>query len=80
MRIMRLGEYLKERPAVQVSDTEAVFVDHVIPDWNRESLASGGLQAVGRARNPRSMRRLAAATMPGTRPGSAACHVSPVLL
>lgn len=49
MRIMRLGEYLKERPAVQVSDSEAVFVDHVIPDWNRESLANGGLQAVAAA-------------------------------
>lgn len=46
MRIMRLGEYLNERPAVQVSDTEAVFVDHIIEDWNREALSSGGYQAV----------------------------------
>ncbi|CAB4575925.1 MAG: FAA hydrolase family protein [Actinobacteria bacterium] len=46
MRIMRLGEYLKERPAVQVSDTEAVFVDHIIKDWNREELSAGGLKTV----------------------------------
>ncbi len=46
MRIMRLGEYLAERPAVQVSDTQAVFVDYIIKDWNREALTNGGLQAV----------------------------------
>jgi 2-keto-4-pentenoate hydratase/2-oxohepta-3-ene-1,7-dioic acid hydratase in catechol pathway len=46
MRIMRLGEYLKERPAVQVSDTEAVFVDHIIKDWNREELSADGLKSV----------------------------------
>ncbi|MFZ9840777.1 MAG: fumarylacetoacetate hydrolase family protein [Candidatus Nanopelagicales bacterium] len=46
MRIMRLGEYLAERPAVQVSETEAVFVDHIIKDWNRESLAAGALTSV----------------------------------
>jgi 2-keto-4-pentenoate hydratase/2-oxohepta-3-ene-1,7-dioic acid hydratase in catechol pathway len=46
MRIMRLGEYLKERPAVQVSETEAVFVDHIIKDWNRDELSAGGLKAV----------------------------------
>lgn len=49
MRIMRLGEYLAERPAVQVSETEAVFVDHIIKDWNRESLAAGALKAVASA-------------------------------
>jgi 2-keto-4-pentenoate hydratase/2-oxohepta-3-ene-1,7-dioic acid hydratase in catechol pathway len=46
MRIMRLGEYLAERPAVQVSDTEAVFVDSIVSDWNRESLSAGGYEAV----------------------------------
>jgi 2-keto-4-pentenoate hydratase/2-oxohepta-3-ene-1,7-dioic acid hydratase in catechol pathway len=46
MRIMRLGEYLKERPALQVSETEAVFVDHIIKDWNRDELSAGGLKAV----------------------------------
>ena len=30
MRIARLGEFEKERAAVIVSDTEAVFVDDVI--------------------------------------------------
>jgi 2-keto-4-pentenoate hydratase/2-oxohepta-3-ene-1,7-dioic acid hydratase in catechol pathway len=49
MRIMRLGEYLEERPAVQVSDTEAVFVDHLVKDWNRESLSHGGYEAVAGA-------------------------------
>ena len=49
MRIMRLGEYLKERPAVQVSETEAVFVDHIIKDWNRDELSAGGLKAVDTA-------------------------------
>lgn len=49
MRIMRLGEYLKERPAVQVSDTQAVFVDHIIKDWNREALSNGGHKAVASA-------------------------------
>jgi 2-keto-4-pentenoate hydratase/2-oxohepta-3-ene-1,7-dioic acid hydratase in catechol pathway len=46
MRIIRLGEYLAERPAVQVSATEAVFVDSIIPDWNREALSTGGYEAV----------------------------------
>lgn len=49
MRIMRLGNYLEERPAVQVSETEAVFVDHLIEDWNRESLSRGGYEAVAGA-------------------------------
>lgn len=46
MRIMRLGAYQVERPAVQVTQTEAVFVDSVIADWNRESLENGGYEAV----------------------------------
>lgn len=49
MRIMRLGDYLTERPAVQVSETEAVFVDHIIKDWNREALSNAGYQAVAAA-------------------------------
>lgn len=46
MRIMRLGNFQTERPAVQISETEAVFVDSVIKDWDRESLAAGGFEAV----------------------------------
>lgn len=46
MRIARLGEFEKERPAVVVSDTEAVFVDDVIGDWNRTALEDGALERV----------------------------------
>jgi hypothetical protein len=35
MRIARLGEINKEKPAVLISDTEAVFVDDLITDFNR---------------------------------------------
>lgn len=49
MRIMRLGEYLHERPAVQVSETQAVFVDGIVSDWNRDALSSGGFEAVAAA-------------------------------
>jgi len=38
MRIARLGEFNKEKPAVVLNDTEAVFVDDVIADWNRVEL------------------------------------------
>jgi len=46
MRIARLGEFNKEKPAVVVSDTEAVFVDDVIADWNRVELENGALEKV----------------------------------
>jgi len=46
MRIARLGEFEKERAAVIVSDTEAVFVDDVIGDWNRVALENGALAKV----------------------------------
>ncbi len=46
MRIARLGEFEKERAAVIVSDTEAVFVDDVIGDWNRVALENGALEKV----------------------------------
>lgn len=41
MRIARLGEFNKEKPAVVLNDTEAVFVDDVIADWNRVELENG---------------------------------------
>ncbi len=41
MRIARLGELNKEKPAVVISDTEAVFVDDLISDFNRAELENG---------------------------------------
>lgn len=46
MRIGRLGEFGKERAAVIVSDTEAVFVDDVIGDWSRDGLHAGAMEKV----------------------------------
>jgi 2-keto-4-pentenoate hydratase/2-oxohepta-3-ene-1,7-dioic acid hydratase in catechol pathway len=46
MRIARLGEFEKERAAVIVSDSEAIFVDDVIGDWNRISLENGAVEIV----------------------------------
>jgi 2-keto-4-pentenoate hydratase/2-oxohepta-3-ene-1,7-dioic acid hydratase in catechol pathway len=46
MRIARLGEFESEKPAVIVSDTEAVFVDDVIKDWNRVELENGAFGKV----------------------------------
>ena len=46
MRIARLGELNKEKPAVVLNDTEAVFVDDVIADWNRVELENGALEKV----------------------------------
>jgi 2-keto-4-pentenoate hydratase/2-oxohepta-3-ene-1,7-dioic acid hydratase in catechol pathway len=46
MKIARLGEFGKEKPAVIVSDSEAVFVDDVISDWNRTELESGAFDKV----------------------------------
>lgn len=46
MRLARLGEYLHERAAVVVNDSEAVFVDDVIGDWNRTALENGALERI----------------------------------
>ncbi len=46
MRIARLGNLGSEKPAVIVSDTEAVFVDDVISDWNRVELENSALEKV----------------------------------
>jgi 2-keto-4-pentenoate hydratase/2-oxohepta-3-ene-1,7-dioic acid hydratase in catechol pathway len=43
MRIARLGELNKEKPAVVISDTEAVFVDDLITDFNRYELENGAI-------------------------------------
>ncbi|MFZ9213212.1 MAG: fumarylacetoacetate hydrolase family protein, partial [Candidatus Nanopelagicales bacterium] len=46
MKIARLGDFGKEKPAVIVSQTQAVFVDDVISDWNRTELENGALEKV----------------------------------
>lgn len=46
MRLARLGNLGFEKPAVVLSDIDAVFVDHVIADWNREELEAGALDKV----------------------------------
>lgn len=43
MRIARLGQLGKEKPVVVISDTEAIFVDDLIPDFNRHELENGGI-------------------------------------
>lgn len=46
MKIARLGEFGKEKPAVVISETQAVFVDDLISDWNRTELENGALEKV----------------------------------
>lgn len=43
MRIARLGQLGKEKPVVVISDTQAIFVDDLIPDFNRYELENGGI-------------------------------------
>ena len=43
MKLARLGKFGFEKPAIVVSDTEAVFVDDVIVDFNRETLSNGAI-------------------------------------
>ena len=49
MRIARLGQLNKEKPAVVISDTEAVFVDDLISDFNRVELENGALEKLAKA-------------------------------
>jgi 2,4-diketo-3-deoxy-L-fuconate hydrolase len=46
MKIARFGQLGSERPAVMVSQTQAVYVDHLIKDWNRDELIAGALEKV----------------------------------
>ena len=46
MKIARFGEIGSERPAVMISGTHAVYVDHLIKDWNRDELSAGGFEKV----------------------------------
>jgi len=44
LKIARLGKFGSEKPAIVISDTEAVFVDDVVADFNRETLSSGAIE------------------------------------
>lgn len=46
MKIARFGTIGSERPAVMVNQTQAVYVDHLIKDWNRDELIAGALEKV----------------------------------
>ena len=46
MKIARFGQLGSERPAVIVNQTQAVYVDHLIKDWNRDELVAGALEKV----------------------------------
>lgn len=44
MKLARLGKLGSEKPAIVLSDTQAVFVDDVVADFNRETLSSGAIE------------------------------------
>ena len=44
MKLARLGKFGFEKPAIVVSENEAVFVDDVVADFNRETLSSGAIE------------------------------------
>ena len=44
MKLARLGKIGSEKPAIVISDTEAVFVDDVVADFNRETLSNGAIE------------------------------------
>jgi 2-keto-4-pentenoate hydratase/2-oxohepta-3-ene-1,7-dioic acid hydratase in catechol pathway len=46
MKIARFGNVGSERPAVMISDKQAVYVDHLIKDWNRDELEAGAYNTV----------------------------------
>jgi len=48
MRFGRLRRAGNETPVVFVSDTAAVDVSDLVPDWSRDTLAAGGLDRVTR--------------------------------
>lgn len=48
MRIGRVGNVGSEKPVVFV-DGKAIFVDSIIPDWNRKTLTEGALEKVKNA-------------------------------
>ena len=44
MKLARLGQFGSEKPAIVISDTEVVFVDDVVADFNRETLSNGAIE------------------------------------
>ena len=46
MKIARFGSIGSERPAVMVNETQAVYVDHLIKDWDRTELEGGAYEKV----------------------------------
>ena len=44
LKLARLGKIGSEKPAIVISDIQAVFVDDVIADFNRETLSSGAIE------------------------------------
>ena len=46
MKIARFGNVGSERPAVMVNESQAVYVDHLIKDWNRDELVAGAFEKV----------------------------------
>ncbi len=44
MKLARLGKFGSEKPTIVISDTEAVFVDDVVTDFNRETLSNGAIE------------------------------------
>jgi 2-keto-4-pentenoate hydratase/2-oxohepta-3-ene-1,7-dioic acid hydratase in catechol pathway len=44
MKLARLGNFGSEKPAIVISDAEAVFVDDVVADFNRETLSTGAIE------------------------------------
>lgn len=49
MKIARFGNVGSERPAVMINDKQAVYVDHLIKDWNRDELETGAYSTVKNA-------------------------------
>lgn len=49
MKIARFGNIGSERPAVMINDKQAVYVDHLIKDWNRDELEAGAYSKVKNA-------------------------------
>ena len=48
MKIARLGQLNQERPAIILDSEKAVFVDHIIKDWNRAELENGALEKISK--------------------------------
>ena len=70
MKIARFGKFGSERPAVMISDSQAVYVDHLIKDWNRDELEAGAYAKVKSA----DLTSLTPVDIAGLRIGSPVAH------